>query len=319
MVPAQSASISFISFIASTMQSAWPSRMALPDLDEGRRVGRRRAVEGADERRGDVDDVAVVGRGGRRARRRRRRRERGRPRAPAAAGRRRRARPRGGRQPNARLARPRTRTRRRCASARSRTSSAELSVEVECHGRPTGRAGFYRTAPGRGKPVLSLRAASVPSMCWSTPASPSSTSARRTPRRARRRRARSASGGGTARARRGSRGGPRPSGSAARLDGVEERDRGVRVGAGVEHDRRRSRRPCRARSSRDQLALVVRLRGRRPRRPRALARRLDEARGRRRAWSSRRCRARACPRGPGSDRRGPGSGAGAMARATTAL
>jgi hypothetical protein len=30
MVPAQSASISFMSFMASTMHSAWPSRMVLP-------------------------------------------------------------------------------------------------------------------------------------------------------------------------------------------------------------------------------------------------------------------------------------------------
>ena len=60
MVPAISASISFISFIASTMHSVWPGLISLAHLDEGSAPGRRRRVEGADERRGDVETLGVV-------------------------------------------------------------------------------------------------------------------------------------------------------------------------------------------------------------------------------------------------------------------
>ena len=48
-----SASISFISFIASTMQSTWPLRDRLADVDVRRRLRLRRAIERADERRAD--------------------------------------------------------------------------------------------------------------------------------------------------------------------------------------------------------------------------------------------------------------------------
>ena len=58
IVPAASASISFISFIASMMQSVSPSLTALPTSTKGCASGRRRAVEGADHRR--LDDVALL-------------------------------------------------------------------------------------------------------------------------------------------------------------------------------------------------------------------------------------------------------------------
>ena len=59
-MPSDSASISFISFIASTMQSTWPLRTACPTSTNERRLRRRRAVERADERRADEVTARVA-------------------------------------------------------------------------------------------------------------------------------------------------------------------------------------------------------------------------------------------------------------------
>ena len=65
--PAASDSISFISFMASTMQITWPFSTWSPGIDERRGAGRRRAVERADNRRLDEVQAGVRIGGWRRA------------------------------------------------------------------------------------------------------------------------------------------------------------------------------------------------------------------------------------------------------------